>query len=143
MGFEGGPVGFVPVMLWLFFISGFSIGRVRVMVTELWSVVVSWLMARARMSLLMFPLERQRSIIDGLVPFLGWCDGSAIFLWRWKSWVSSQSAMVWEARDILIVGGWGPCHQIWWAFRSPNSMVSVGGVNVESIAARWSGFPGE
>ena len=68
---------------------GVSTGRVRVMVTELWSEVVSWSMASARMSLPMYPLERQRSIVDGLVPFLGWCVGSAILLWRWKSWVSS------------------------------------------------------
>jgi hypothetical protein len=46
-------------------------GRASVTVMELWSEVVSWSVARERIEALMFPRERQRSIVDGVLPFLG------------------------------------------------------------------------
>jgi hypothetical protein len=40
-------------------------------VMELWSEVVSWLVASERIELVIFPRERHRSIVDGVPPFLG------------------------------------------------------------------------
>jgi len=46
-------------------------GRANVTVTELWSEVVPWSIARARIEMVISPRERQRSIVDGVLPFLG------------------------------------------------------------------------
>src|SRR5258706_4598668 len=50
-------------------------GRVRKMVRELWSDVVSWLMAILRIDLVMVPRERQWWMVEGLLLFLGWWMG--------------------------------------------------------------------
>jgi len=47
-----------------------------VTVMELWSEVVLWFVASEMMELVMPPRERQRSIVDGVVPFLGWWVGN-------------------------------------------------------------------
>jgi hypothetical protein len=46
-------------------------GRASVTVMELWSEVVSWLVASDMIEVEMSPRERQRSIVDGVLPFRG------------------------------------------------------------------------
>jgi hypothetical protein len=53
-------------------VVGIGDRRVRVIVIELWSDVVSWFVASDCMEVVMAPRERQRSIVDGVLPFLGW-----------------------------------------------------------------------
>jgi hypothetical protein len=51
--------------------GGAAEGRANVTVIELWSEVVSWFTASGRIELVIFPRDRQRSIVDGVLPFLG------------------------------------------------------------------------
>ena len=46
-------------------------GSASVMVMELWAEVVSWSVASERIVAVISPRERQRSIVDGVLPFLG------------------------------------------------------------------------
>jgi hypothetical protein len=115
----------------------------RVMMTALWSEVVSWSTASDRTDCVVEPRERHKSIVEGRPPFLGWCVGIDGSFWRWKLLSSSQSAMVWLAREIRAVCGRGPCHHGWCAFRSPMSRQLFGSLRVGRIAANGSARPGE
>jgi hypothetical protein len=112
-------------------------------VRELWSDVVSWLMATLRIDLVMVPRERQRSMVEGLLPFLGWWVGTPGLLWRQKLLVSSQPTIVCAAREVRAACGRGPCHHVWCALRSPRRMQSVGRLMEGRMEARGSARPGE
>jgi hypothetical protein len=47
-------------------------GRERVMITALWSEVVSWSTASVKMECVGEPREKHKSMVDGCPPFLGW-----------------------------------------------------------------------
>jgi len=55
---------------WAFHGATFD-GRERVAVRELWSEVVSCSVTRVRISCVVLPLERHRSIVEGFPPFRG------------------------------------------------------------------------
>ena len=83
--------------------AGAAEGGASVSVIELWSEVVSWFVARERIEEVMSPQERQRSIVDGVLAFLGWWVGSPGTLCSWKWLDSSHSARVWLAGDVRAV----------------------------------------
>ena len=85
-------------------------GRERVMVIELWSEVVSWSMASARIDWVIEPREKHRSMVEGLPPFHGWWVGIPGLLWRWKLLFSSQSTIEWVAAEVRALCGRVPCH---------------------------------
>src|SRR3978361_1166683 len=64
-------------------IVGGEEGRERVMVIELWSEVVSWSMASARIDWVIEPREKHRSMVEGLPPFRGWWGGFTGMLAVW------------------------------------------------------------
>jgi len=74
MFFKGLPVCFAQLRRTA--AGGRAEGRASVTVIELWSEVVSWFVASEMMELVMSPRERQRSIVDSVVPFLGWWVGN-------------------------------------------------------------------
>jgi len=94
-------------------------GNVRVRVRELWSEVVSSLIASERADLVVSLWVSHRSMVEGLLPFLGWWVGIAGLFWRWKLLCSSQCAMAWPAGEMRAVWGTEHCHHGWRALRSP------------------------
>ena len=69
-------------------------GRDRVMMTALWSEVVSWSTASVKMDCVGEPREKHKLMIDSCPPFLGWCVGIGSSFWRQKLLSSSQFAIV-------------------------------------------------
>jgi len=69
-------------------------GRDRVMMTALWSEVVSWSTTSVKMDCVGKPQEKHKSMVDGCPPFLGWCVGIAGLYWRLKLLSSSKFAIV-------------------------------------------------
>src|SRR3978361_1262027 len=118
-------------------------GRERVMITALWSEVVSWSTASVKIECVGEPREKHKSMEDACTPLLGWCVVIAGSFWRQKLLSSSQFAIVWLAVEIRADCGSGPCHQGWCALRSPMRRQSVGSLRVGRIAASGSARPGE
>ena len=78
-------------------------GRASVTVMALWSEVVSWSVASKRIEVVTSPREKQRSIVDGVLPFLGWWVDSPGTLCSWELLDSNQSARLWLAADVPVV----------------------------------------
>jgi hypothetical protein len=77
-----------------------------------WSDVESGLISYAKISLVMFPAEKQRSITDGDVPFRGKCVSVPGLLCRKKLCNSIQSTIesvsawkdrIWLSSSILVL----------------------------------------
>jgi hypothetical protein len=112
-----------------------------------WSDVEAGLISYARMSLVMLPAEKQRSISDGDVPFRGKCVSVPGLLCRKKLCVSIQSTMqsvsvqwdrIWLSSSMLVL----PYHG-WCALRSPMIMAGSLGRNWGRRFAMAWGLPGE
>jgi len=82
-------------------------------------------------------------MVEGLLPFLGWCVGIAGLFWRWTLLCSSQCAMVWLAEEVRVVWGRGPCDYGWCALRSPIIRQFAGMLSEGRRAASSSGLPGK
>jgi len=115
----------------------------RVRVRELWSEVVSLSIASVRADLVVSPWVRHRSMVEGLLPFLGWWVGIAGLFRRWKLLCSSQCTMAWLAGEVRAVWGRGPCHHGWCALRSPIIRQFAGMLSERRRAASGSDLPGE
>jgi len=112
-------------------------------VRELWSEVVSSSIARERVLLVVSPRVRLRSMVEGLLPFLGWWVWITGSFWRWKLLCLNQCAMAWLMGEVQAVWGRGPCHHGWCVLRSPMIMQLAGILRVGRRAASGSGLQGE
>jgi len=118
-------------------------GNDRVRVRELWFEMVSSSIASARADLVVYPWVRHRSMVEQLLPFLGWWVGIADLFWRWKLLCSRQCALAWLAGEVRAVWGRGPCHHGWCALRSPIIRQFAGMLSEGRRAASGSGLLGE
>jgi len=105
--------------------------------------VLSSSIARERVHLVISPQVRYMSMVEGLLPFLGWWVGIAGSFWRWKLLCSSQCTMAWLVGKVQVMWGRGPCHHGWCTLRSLMIFQFAGMLSEGRRAASSSGLPDE